>query len=54
MTTMTFTLEDLDLLERLLAQYYSMSRMSLDQENHIRSGHLIDELQEARKNLLQP
>jgi hypothetical protein len=51
MTTISLTMEDIELLERLLVHFYSMSRMSVNQENHVRSGQLIDEIQQARIKL---
>jgi hypothetical protein len=50
-TEVFLTLEDITILERLVAREYFMTRNSVDQDYHTQLGHLADTLAEAGEEI---
>jgi hypothetical protein len=52
-TEVFLTLDDIVILERLVAGAYLMTRHSVDQKTHTRLGHIADTLAEAAEEIKQ-
>jgi hypothetical protein len=50
-TEVLLTLEDIVILERLVARAYFMTRHSVDQSYHTHLGHIADTLAEAAEEI---
>jgi hypothetical protein len=50
-TEVFLTLEDIVILERLVAKAHFMTRHSVDQDYHARLGHIADTLAEAGEEI---